>query len=160
MRVLHVIPSVGLQDGGPREAVLGMCRGLDARGVRTTIATTRSDVDGFATVRTREKTTFEGVEAIFFPRIGERFKYSGSLARWLAHAVGDFDVVHIHAVFSHSSLTAGRACRRRQAPYVLRPLGSLGPWALSQGAWKKQALLGTGGQAPDRRRGGFALHDG
>ena len=43
MRVLHVIPAVAPRYGGPSQAVVGMCRALDARGVTTMVATTNAD---------------------------------------------------------------------------------------------------------------------
>jgi len=83
----------------------------------------------------------EGLPIVLFERRGEAFKYSPGLARWLRSDAGTFDVVHIHAVFSHSSLTAGRTCRRLGVPYIVRPLGSLDPWSLEQRAWKKRVLF-------------------
>ena len=143
MRILHVIPSVAPRYGGPSYAVLGFCRALRARGVETLIATTNADGHGELPVRIGVPTTYEGVDAVFFSRRGEAFKYSGALARWLGQNVAGFDVVHIHAVFSHPSLAAGRACRARGVPYVVRPLGTLDPWSLTQRAWKKRVLLAT-----------------
>lgn len=143
MRVLQVIPAVASRYGGPSQAIVGIGRGLHARGVETLIATTNADGPGVLPVPTGVVTSFEGLDAIFFPRRGEAFKYSGALARWLRNTVHEFDVVHIHAVFSHSSLAAGQACRQDDVPYVVRPLGSLDPWALSRKAWKKRLLLGT-----------------
>jgi glycosyltransferase involved in cell wall biosynthesis len=143
MRVLHVIPSVAPRYGGPSYAVLGYCRALRARGLETMIATTNADGDSELRVRTGAPTTYQGLDAVFFSRRGEAFKYSGALARWLRQNVAGFDVVHIHAVFSHASLAAGRACRAHGVPYVLRPLGTLDPWSLTQRAWKKRVLLAT-----------------
>src|SRR6185369_7004804 len=48
-----------------------------------------------------------------------------------------FDVVHIHAVFNHSSIAAARACRKHLVPYVVRPLGTLDPWSLKQKSVRK-----------------------
>jgi glycosyltransferase involved in cell wall biosynthesis len=55
--------------------------------------------------------------------------------------VSDFDVVHVHAVFCHSSVSAARACRRHGVPYLLRPLGTLDPWSLDQKRWRKRAFM-------------------
>jgi glycosyltransferase involved in cell wall biosynthesis len=141
MHVLHVIPSVAPRYGGPSYAVVRYCRALGARGVRVTMATTNADGRGVLPVPLDEATDYEGIDARFFERRGEAFKYSPALARWLRRSVENFDVVHIHAVFSHASLTAGRACRLAGVPYIVRPLGSLDPWSLSQHAWRKRVLL-------------------
>jgi glycosyltransferase involved in cell wall biosynthesis len=141
MRVLHVIPSVAPRYGGPSFAVLRYGRALRARGVGVTIATTNADGEGVLPVPLEDPTEYEGVDARFFERRGESFKYSPSMARWLRRWVTEFDVVHVHAVFSHSSLSAGRACRAARVPYIVRPLGSLDPWSLAQSAWRKRVLL-------------------
>jgi glycosyltransferase involved in cell wall biosynthesis len=141
MRVLHVIPSVAARYGGPSQAVVGYCRALEHAGIDTFIATTNADGPGVLDVPVGVPTRFDGLSAMFFERRGEAFKFSAGLARWLAAGVGQFDVVHIHAVFSHPSLAAARACQRAGVPYVVRPLGSLDPWSLSQGAWKKRLLM-------------------
>lgn len=145
MNVLHVIPAIAARYGGPSRAVVGMSRALGARGVRTLIATTDADGAGRLPVPCGEVTVHEGVPALFFPREwSEGFKYSRPLRRWLDAHVGDFDVVHVHAVFSHASLAAGRACRRRGVPYVVRPLGSLDPWSLRRRRVRKRLLWHLG----------------
>ena len=61
--------------------------------------------------------------------------------------VGEFAAVHVHAVFSHASIAAGRASRRAGVPYVVRPLGSIDPWSLSQHPGRKRALMWLGARA-------------
>jgi len=152
--VLHVIPSVAARYGGPSTAIVGMCRALARAGMPTTIATTDADGEGRLPVVLGEPVEHEGVPAIFFPRTAsEAFKWSPRLSSWLADHVGDYDLVHVHAVFSHSSLAASRACRAAAVPYVLRPLGTLDPWSLAQKPFRKRALLRLGG---DRMLAGAA----
>jgi len=141
LRVLHVIPSIAPRYGGRSHTVVRYCRALRQHGIRVTVATTHADGAGVLDVPTGEAAEYEGVEARFFVRRGEALKYSPSLSKWLRKSVADFDVVHIHAVFSHASLSAGRACRIAGVPYIVRPLGSLGPWSLMQHAWRKRALM-------------------
>ena len=141
MRVLHVIPSIAPRYGGPSSAVVRYGRALRDRGVGVTIATTNADGESVLPMPLEVATEYDGVDARFFERRGEGFKYSPSLARWLRRWVTEFDVVHVHAVFSHSSLAAGRACRAARVPYIVRPLGSLDPWSLAQSAWRKRVLL-------------------
>lgn len=140
MNVLHVIPAVAPRYGGPSTAVLGMCRALAAGGTTVTIATTDADGAGSLGVERETVQTYAGVRAIFFDRVDERFKYSPRLSRWLRRNVASFDVVHVHAVFSHSSVAAARACQRLGVPYVLRPLGSLDPWGLGRFGLEKRIL--------------------
>ena len=112
MRVLHVIPAVAPRYGGPSEAVLGFCRALRAAGVQAEIATTNADGPGVLPVPLRERVRHADVPTTFFPRYGEAFKFSPGLSRWLRRHINDFDVVHVHAIYSHSSIAAGSVCRR------------------------------------------------
>lgn len=145
LRVLQVIPSVAPRYGGPSAAVLGMNGALRASGVQSLIATTDADGAGQLAVPLAVETTYEGEPTIFFRRrLSEAFKWSGALAAWLTRHVRDFDVVHIHAVFSHAPIVAGRVCRRRHVPYVVRPLGTLDPWSLGQKQWRKRVLYPLG----------------
>jgi glycosyltransferase involved in cell wall biosynthesis len=141
-RILHVVPSLAPRYGGPSAATAGMCRALGEAGISTLIVTTDADGRGRLDVATGTVETYAGVPVIFFPRqMSESFKWSWPLAVWLGEHVGDFDLVHVHAVFSHASIMAGRACRRRGVPYIVRPLGTLDPWSLRRHPLRKKILL-------------------
>ena len=148
MRVLHVVPSVAARDGGPSAAVAGICRALDSEGVRSLVVTTDADGAGRLDVPLAETTTYAGMQVRFFPcQFSERLKYSGPLGAWVRAHVGEFAAVHIHAVFSHASIAAGRASRRAGMPYLVRPLGSIDPWSLAHHANRKRALMWLGARA-------------
>ncbi len=141
LHCLHVIPAVAPRYGGPSQMVLQMARALRQAGTRATIATTDADGPGRLEVPLGRQVSYQGVPAIFFRRQGgDRFKYSAGLARWLGAGVGSFQLVHVHAVFSHSSMAAAAACRRAGVPYLVRPLGSLDPWSLNRHRWQKRLL--------------------
>ena len=108
-------------------------RSLVQLGVAVDVATTnddgprrRQDV-ALATAIERE-----GVRHFFFPKQSEFYKFSLPLRRWLRQRLGDYDVIHVHALFSHSSVSAARAARRAKVPCVIRPLGVLNRWGLHQ----------------------------
>jgi len=141
LRVLHVVPAVAARYGGPSQAAVELVRALDARGLSVTLASTDADGPGRLAVQLRTTTTYSGVPAVFFERRrSESFKYSPELADWLRENVATFDVLHVHAVFSHASIAAARQCWARGVPYVLRPLGTLTPWALAQKPVRKRVL--------------------
>lgn len=146
MKVLHVIHAVSPKYGGPSQALAPMCRGLLARGVDVQIASTNAEPGGCMPVEIETPTTFQGVPAIFFKEKGlGAFNYSAGLARWLDQNVAEFDLVHIHGVFSHACLAAAAACRKRGVPYIVRPLGHVEPWALAQKPARKKIFLRLGG---------------
>jgi glycosyltransferase involved in cell wall biosynthesis len=147
MRVLHVIPSVSPKRGGPSLAVLAMVRALRAQGVDAEVATTNDDGESVLDVPLNTPGEREGVPVRFFSRFSpplrpvREFAYSQGLARWLEAECGGYDVLHVHAIFSHASTCAMAAARRRRVPFLNRPLGQLCEWSLRQRATKKRLYL-------------------
>jgi len=80
-----------------------------------------------------------GVTYRYFDTIpsGE-WKLSPSLARWLRRHVGEYDVVHVHGLFSFSTIPACRTALANAVPYVIRPLGMLSAASLQFRSWKKK----------------------
>lgn len=122
MKVLHVIPSLSPKDGGPSFAMPLIARGLKLAGVEADIATTVG--------KDEPRITHDGLSVFSFPRQTERYKVSLELSRWLSARVADYDLVHIHAVFSYASYSAARVAIKRQVPYIVRPLGVLNRWGM------------------------------
>ena len=90
--------------------------------------------------------------AKFFPsQLGESFKYSRPLAAWLNSHIHEFGLAHIHAVFNHSSIAAAHVCRKAAVPYVVRPLGTLEPWSMTQKSVRKRVFWQVAGKAMLRR---------
>lgn len=144
-RILHVIPAIAPRYGGPSAATFGLCRALRAEGIETLVATTDADGPGRLDVPLEQVGDYGGVPVIFFRRrFSESFKWTWRLRHWLTAHVGAFDVVHVHAVFSHSSLVAGRVCQAAGVPYIVRPLGTLDPWSVNRKWLRKQILFRAG----------------
>ena len=145
MRVLHVIPSVSERSGGPATAIIPMCRALMREGIEVLLVTTDA---GLLEKRNGDAFEYKGVPARLFPsQLGESFKYSRPMASWLATNIKNFDLAHIHAVFNHSSVAAARACRDAGVPYVIRPLGTLDPWSMTQKSLRKRLFWQVSGKA-------------
>ena len=145
MKVLHVIPSVSERSGGPAQAIFPMCRSLMARGLEVTLATTThglSDLNGHLT----SPQIYQGTPTYFFPVRDDGFKYSRPFKIWLDENVQSFDLVHIHAVFNHSSIAASTSCRKHLVPYVVRPLGTLDPWSMQQKSFRKSLFWTLAGK--------------
>lgn len=142
MRVLHVIPSVAERSGGPATAIIPMCRALQQHGVEVLLVTTDAGMHDAL------NDNYKGVPAKFFPsQLGDSFKYSRPLSAWLNSHVHEFSVAHIHAVFNHSSIAAAHVCRKAAVPYVVRPLGTLEPWSMTQKSVRKRVFWQVAGKA-------------
>ena len=136
-----------------------MCHALQDEGLEPVIATTDADGAGRLQVECGKPVPFHQIPTLFFPRQwSEALKFSYPLARWLDDNISQFDVVHIHAVFSHACLAAARSCRRHRVPCIVRPLGTLDPVEPAPEAVSQTALLATGGQAHAGRSCSHSLH--
>ncbi|HXC68717.1 MAG TPA: glycosyltransferase [Pyrinomonadaceae bacterium] len=147
MRVLHVIPSVAERSGGPAIAIVPMCRALKQEGIEVLLVSTSAGVDHDESLY-----EYKGIPAKFFPtQLGDSFKYSRPLSSWLSANIEQFDVAHIHAVFNHSSIAAAHVCRKARVPYVVRPLGTLEPWSMTQKSLRKRVFWQVSGKGMLRR---------
>ncbi|MBV9174609.1 MAG: glycosyltransferase [Chloroflexi bacterium] len=141
MRVLHVIPAVAPRYGGPSYAIVGMARALRTAQTDVLIATTDADGSDRLPLQLESRVDWQGVPTIFFHRQWtEAWKYSHPLARWLATHVADWEVTHIHGVYSHACVAAASASRAHGIPYIVRPFGTLDPWSLRQKPLRKRVL--------------------
>lgn len=160
LRVLQVIPSISLVYGGPSQMVLGLSAALATQGVEVTIVTTDANGDQHQDplqVPLQQPIHQDGYEIIYFRCTPfRRYKFSLALWWWLWSHIQDYDVVHIHALFSPVSTGAASIARRRRVPYILRPLGTLDPLDLQKKKIFKQ-IYGWLWERPNLQRAA-AIH--
>jgi glycosyltransferase involved in cell wall biosynthesis len=73
----------------------------------------------------------DGATFWYFPRQTRFYTFSWPLTRWLARHIREFDLVHIHALFSYAALPAALLAHRAGVPYIVRPLGTLNRWGVA-----------------------------
>ncbi|MEP6714498.1 MAG: glycosyltransferase [Terriglobia bacterium] len=130
LRVLHVIPSVAPQRGGPSFVIRAIARGLTEQGVVVDVVTTNDNGTGVHDVELYRPLVEDGASYRYFPRQTRFYACSWPLAAWLWKHVRDYDLVHVHALFSFSSTVAAIVARMRGVPYIVRPLGILNRWGM------------------------------
>ena len=120
--------------------VLGLSAALASRGIDVTIITTDSNGDiGQPPLEVPLNQPIEqnGYQIIYFRCSPfRRYKFSLGLLQWLNQNARQFDLAHIHAVFSPVTSLAAAIARGRHLPYIIRPCGMLDPADLQ----KKQLL--------------------
>ena len=148
LKVLHVIPSISPRRGGPSQAAIEMVNALRLRQVDASIVTTNDDCESLLTdLPIGGWTSYGGVPVLAFPRwnppIGvlKEYIFSSHLNRWLPGNIRNFDIIHVHALFSFPSTVAMMHARRARIPYLLRTIGQLSPWSLAQSKLRKQLML-------------------
>ena len=139
LTVLQIVPSISLLYGGPSQMVRGFSHALSATGAEVTIVTTDSngDVDEAPLDVPLGKPVAEDNYTVYYFRCSpfRRYKFSMGLLCWLWKHAQDYDIAHIHALFSPVSSLAATVLRLQGVPYLMRPLGTLDPADLQK---KKQ----------------------
>jgi glycosyltransferase involved in cell wall biosynthesis len=160
MRILQIIPSISLVYGGPSQMVLGLSAALASQGIDVTIITTDSNGDIGQLpldVPLNQPIVQKGYQIIYFRCSPfRRYKFSLSLLKWLNENARQFDLAHIHALFSPVTTLAATIARWHHLPYIIRPCGMLDPADLQ----KKKQLKQIYGRLLERPNlaGAAAIH--
>ncbi|MEB3230992.1 MAG: hormogonium polysaccharide biosynthesis glycosyltransferase HpsP [Leptolyngbyaceae bacterium] len=142
LNVLQIVPSISLVYGGPSQMVRGFSQALSQQGANVTILTTDSNGDNGQApldVPLNQPVDQDGYTVRYFHCAPfRRYKFSLDLLKWLYQHAHEFDIAHIHALFSPVSSGAAAIARYRRLPYILRPLGTLDPADLQKKRQLKQ----------------------
>jgi glycosyltransferase involved in cell wall biosynthesis len=136
MKILHVIPTFDPIDGGPYQALCGICQALSERGHEVTIYTT-----DLTSVRSKNPLNFKPnrlktTTSVPFDQNGYKVWYfradypyawcfSVALTRQLVATIHTYDIVIIHSLYLYTTQVAAWCCRQAKVPYVIRPHGTL-----------------------------------
>jgi glycosyltransferase involved in cell wall biosynthesis len=126
VNVLHVVPSLSIEDGGPTFALIALAQALSDAKVRVTILTTANKFGG----QKDNPIPTSSAEVIYLKRNLRPYKVAWRIVPWLLANVKNFDVVHVHAVFSFASVAAALIAYWKRVPYIVRPLGVLNRWGM------------------------------
>jgi glycosyltransferase involved in cell wall biosynthesis len=125
-----------------------MVTALRQQGVDASILTTNDHGPGVdAALPTGRWIDRQGLPLIAFPRWSppvhalREFAFSPDLVRWLKGHLHDYDLLHVHAIFSFPSTWAMREARHAGVPYLVRTIGQLSPWSLAQSRSRKTWML-------------------
>lgn len=125
MKVLHVIPTLDPESGGPSRSIPELCRALAESGVEVTLYSTRSRA-GELTINP-ETEPYE--IALFSSRAG-RYGAARKMSAEIKSRANRFDLIHIHSIWNPVVTLAASAARLSKTPYILAPRGMLDAFCL------------------------------
>jgi glycosyltransferase involved in cell wall biosynthesis len=126
MKILHVLETLSPRYGGPVAVLRSLARAQVRRGDTVTVATTDSADADFAALVT------QGVRVARFGVQLPALKFSVAMAREIPALVAAHDMLHVHGLYRFPPTYAAWTARRLNAPYVIRPFGSLDPFMYKQ----------------------------
>ena len=138
MRVLHIASFYGsdVSKGGVARAADLLARS-QAR-ITTDVTFFAPDANRTEDGRSPRRENREGVWVECFSRgWGWRPLFSRPFLKACLERIGDFNIVHIHGIWSFPGTWGAFAARREKVPYVVSPQGMLNDWAMRFRAYKK-----------------------
>lgn len=105
---------------------------LTAAGVEVVTATTDHAGPGRRLRADEMLASVNGANRIYARKVMDFYKVAPALVPWLWRNVRRFDVLHVHALFSFTSIAAALIAWMRGAPYVIRPLGTLNSYGITR----------------------------
>ena len=128
MKVLHVALDVNPVNGGPPRSIAGLCKAEAAAGLDVTLFI--HDPTGCESAKLGGCKLIKGTGRYREGHWREDVTKALDLVRP--------DIVHQHAMWDLPLHVDDVECRKRNIPYIVAPRGSLEPWSLEQGKWKKR----------------------
>jgi glycosyltransferase involved in cell wall biosynthesis len=116
-----------------------MARCQAESGLEVHVATTDDNGGGRLASASELPTSEDSVTYWIFRRQTHFYTFTFPLTRWLWRHAKEYDVVHIHALFSYVSVVAAVCAGLAGVPYIVRPLGTLSRWGMrNRRRWLKR----------------------
>lgn len=139
MKVLHVVPSMTRNGGGPSESVPMTAMAQKAAGLDVGIAYCETDRPSLKVMEAEAAGVrlhrFRGTQNKINP-----IMFSWDLFRHLECVAREYDVVHIHMNWLFPVWWAAHVARKLRKPYVMMPRGSFAPERLCLSRRKKRLV--------------------
>ena len=140
LRVLHIIASLSPVHGGTTTSVLQMIAGLEAEGVACDVATSDDNGPGIRLAEDAPERRLPGRH--YFAKRRDFYTYAPEMRKWLDVHASDYDLVHVHGLFSYVNGLAGRVCRRYRLPYIVTPHGMANRYGMRHKQLMKKVSFG------------------
>lgn len=129
LRVLHVLPSLKDEYGGPLRMTLDVAARAESLGLS-------SDILGVGEQKIRDNPVAPSrIHSVPLGTGGARYAYSPALRGWLRKHLASYDGVVVHGAWTYPGWAASVECERVGVPYACVPQGMLEQWAVHGQGW-------------------------
>ena len=143
MKILHVIPGLTYERGGPSTVVEALVRRQSESGHEVAVLTTLpAKRHKEHPVKLPDSITAEWVAEAGPTRLSYAPGFAERIRPWLRRS----EIVHVHSVFNYVSHVALREAAAASVPLVLRPCGLLHAYSMQRSALRKRIYLKMRGQ--------------
>jgi len=140
MRILHIIPSLAPETGGPAQSVPQICKAFTKAGNEVVLFTTNWPKNEM-TWNCFSEEIADGFKIVTFPSnpnlLMSNLPRSTNLIKAIRNNAQDFDITIIHSLWNPLVSFCMREFRRIGSRYCLMPHGMLDPVVLKRNRWKK-----------------------
>lgn len=133
MKILQIVPCLGVNSGGPSRSVYELTRGLRERGVNAEIATQNY-------LTNPNLFDEEWIDALPVNKV-KPFEYNAEFKALLNGKImlEKFQLFHINSIYSYPTFIAASLARKAGLPYIIAPRGSLYQDTIEASSkWKKR----------------------
>ncbi len=142
MRILHVIPALTHERGGPTTVVCALTRHQAAAGHQVhVLATDQGARSGERPVELPAGVTSDRAAV----RGPDRLAFAPGFSDLARRRLQQCDVVHVHSIFTYPVHIALREALAARVPAIVRPCGHLHQYSLRRSRWLKRIYLAMGG---------------
>ena len=140
MKILHFVPvyAPAWSYGGPVRSISALAEEQVRQGHEVAVLTTNAGLDVVEGVVADKWTGRNGVEVCYCRREAGPGIKSSSLEERVRVRVGEFDVMHLSAIWHPVARAAHHAARRRGVPVIVSSRGALGSYAWQRRRWLKK----------------------
>jgi glycosyltransferase involved in cell wall biosynthesis len=147
MKILHVIPGLTIERGGPTAVIQALTRCQAAAGHTVAVLTTDQGARNG-----EQAATVAGIVELERVRVRgpDRIAYAPGFRIALRGRLRAIDVLHVHSLFTYPVHVALQEAAAAGVPVVMRPCGLLHPYSLGRSRWVKRAYLALWGKLVHR----------
>jgi glycosyltransferase involved in cell wall biosynthesis len=138
LRPLHVIDGLHPRYGGPPRVAVGLACQLAAQGLAPEVLSLCAHRDEAETLAAWPELAKARVPVHLLCRAPpSQLGWAPTLGRFYRRRLKDFDVVHIHGIWSHALAYSAKLARIAGIPYVVASHGMLDRWSMARSRAKK-----------------------